>query len=386
MTKAGKTFAGWCDDPECKTMAMLSLGADDAGNKVLYAYWVDINPVSLDLGTTTTGAADYTVIANLATTVSYGSEIESVRFTVTEGRELPVALYLEGSNLGGSFADPGTYTIPITVTDTTEPKTMEDFGKKPQSIDLEYTIVVTGEHCEPYFAVDNSGDLSSVNLKGHTTIAIPDGVANIGITTFNFKMYALKTLTIPHSVTTVAHGAFSGAPNIETIHVAHGDTARISGLLTGSGYDVSGVEFIEDPAVTFAKNDGTGDTTIRLVPYGEAVGTLPTPVRAHATFDGWFTAADGGTQVTGTETVTVDVTYYAHWTMDQVTLHFKKNYGEVPTLDITTRDVDYGSAVGEPPTAPPSAGWSARSGAAARSRSCAAGQRGTSRDKTTSAA
>ena len=270
---------------------------------------------------------------------------------MTEGRELPAALYLSGSNLCGSFADPGLYTIPVTVTDTTPPKTMEDLGKKPQSIDLEYTIVVTGEHKEPTFSfgiADNSL-LVSVNLNGHTAIVIPDGVTAIDLQAFFMWKNALKTLTIPPSVTNIASSAFSSASNLKTIHVAHGDTTRISSLLTGSGFNVSGVEFIEDPAVTFAMNDGTGSTTVRLVSYGETVGTLPVPVRAHATFNGWFTTADGGTAVTGAEIVTDDVTYYAHWTMEKVTVRFKKNDGSYAT--VAERSVDFGSAVGELPTA-----------------------------------
>ena len=114
---------------------------------------------------------------------------------------------------------------------------------------------------------------------------------------------------------TIANNAFSSATNLKTIHVAHGDTTRVSGLLTGSGYNVSGVKFIEDPAVTFAKNDGTGDAEIRQVPDGEAVGTLPVPVRPHATFDGCFTEAEDGTQITTSTLVEESqyVYYYAHW-------------------------------------------------------------------------
>jgi len=32
------------------------------------------------------------------------------------------------------------------------------------------------------------------------------------------------------------------------------------------------------------------------------------------TFDGWFTARDGGSKITADTVVTADVTYYAHWT------------------------------------------------------------------------
>ena len=47
--------------------------------------------------------------------------------------------------------------------------------------------------------------------------------------------------------------------------------------------------------------------------YGMAVGTLPDPIWSGYAFLGWFTAANGGTQINPTTKVTADVTYYAHW-------------------------------------------------------------------------
>lgn len=43
------------------------------------------------------------------------------------------------------------------------------------------------------------------------------------------------------------------------------------------------------------------------------MGNLPTPIRDGYAFAGWFTAPDGGTQISATTTATADVTYYAHW-------------------------------------------------------------------------
>ena len=65
--------------------------------------------------------------------------------------------------------------------------------------------------------------------------------------------------------------------------------------------------------VTFNANGGLGGTEITRME-GEAIGTLPTPTRDGYTFDGWFTAASGGTQVSASTAVIADVTYFAHWT------------------------------------------------------------------------
>lgn len=65
--------------------------------------------------------------------------------------------------------------------------------------------------------------------------------------------------------------------------------------------------------VTFNPNGGTVGETSRSRQYGQQLGTLPTPTRDGYNFDGWFTAATGGTKIGATATVSADATYYAHW-------------------------------------------------------------------------
>ena len=70
--------------------------------------------------------------------------------------------------------------------------------------------------------------------------------------------------------------------------------------------------------VTFNANGGTTPTASKTVTYGSAYGTLPTPVRDGYAFTGWFTAADGGSEVKATDTVAItsNQTLYAHWEED----------------------------------------------------------------------
>ena len=49
--------------------------------------------------------------------------------------------------------------------------------------------------------------------------------------------------------------------------------------------------------------------------YGDSLlSTLPTPTRPGYRFDGWYTSATGGTQVTTSKVYTANTTIYAHWT------------------------------------------------------------------------
>ena len=71
-------------------------------------------------------------------------------------------------------------------------------------------------------------------------------------------------------------------------------------------------------AVTWDLGTGQSETTEQT--YGEKL-VLPTePVRKNAEFLGWFTSADGGTEVTADTVFETDseVTYYAHWEITEV--------------------------------------------------------------------
>jgi uncharacterized protein (TIGR02145 family)/uncharacterized repeat protein (TIGR02543 family) len=77
-------------------------------------------------------------------------------------------------------------------------------------------------------------------------------------------------------------------------------------------------------SVTF--NPGSGATVtpakVEIGEDGYLVEGMPEPVRAGYEFDGWFTAATGGTKVEETGPYTADKTLYAHWTLKTYTIVF----------------------------------------------------------------
>ncbi|MDQ1344399.1 MAG: hypothetical protein QG650_1120 [Patescibacteria group bacterium] len=83
-----------------------------------------------------------------------------------------------------------------------------------------------------------------------------------------------------------------------------------------SGNQASCSAQIASYAVTFDGNGGSGHSpTTKSVNHGAQVGTLPSnPTRTGYTFNGWFTATSGGTQITTATVVTAAVTWYAQWT------------------------------------------------------------------------
>ena len=66
--------------------------------------------------------------------------------------------------------------------------------------------------------------------------------------------------------------------------------------------------------VEFDVNGGTAGESVRAVMNGDAIGELPAATREGYTFVGWFTAAEGGTQVTAETIVTGNIVIHACWT------------------------------------------------------------------------
>ena len=78
-------------------------------------------------------------------------------------------------------------------------------------------------------------------------------------------------------------------------------------------------------------------------------GSLPSVSKAGFKFDGWFTAATGGTKVESTTQVTngSNHTLFAHWTAISITLTFNANGGGAPSP--ASKAVTNGSAYGTLP-------------------------------------
>lgn len=78
--------------------------------------------------------------------------------------------------------------------------------------------------------------------------------------------------------------------------------------------------------VYFNANGGGVSPSSKMVGYGTNYGTLPTPTRANYTFDGWFTAPTGGTEITASSKFSQlgNQTVYAHW-LEPYTVTFNNN-------------------------------------------------------------
>ena len=81
-------------------------------------------------------------------------------------------------------------------------------------------------------------------------------------------------------------------------------------------------------AITLNVNGGNAlNTNVINQNCGEAIGTLPTPVRSGYTFEGWWTEASGGQQITSNVSFDRNSTIFAHWKSNEYTVKFDINGG-----------------------------------------------------------
>ena len=103
-----------------------------------------------------------------------------------------------------------------------------------------------------------------------------------------------------------------------------------------------------ESCVTLNSNGGKEGLQYVYVTTGEAIGTVPagTTKDGH-TFAGWWTTANGGEQVNAGTTVSADVTWYAHYTVNHYTMTWDANGGEL-SGSYTSGDVNYGASITAP--------------------------------------
>jgi len=119
-------------------------------------------------------------------------------------------------------------------------------------------------------------------------------------------------------------------------------------------------------AVTFNPNGGAVSTTSQTYSGASTFASpvLPTPANPGYTFNGWYTAATGGTQVTSATTVAsiyptaTTGTLYAQWTLNTVNVTFDANNGAFPDSS-TTQNQSYisNTTFGSFPASPSRAGY-----------------------------
>ena len=161
------------------------------------------------------------------------------------------------------------------------------------------------------FEVDVKGvsigaDAAAENLA---TVFSVQGTDSLGVNAFSSGNVAVEFGVSPNGrlLVTATPKQMRGAFFFRVRMHADSD-ATVEGGTLGPVVDPETAIF----SITFDANGGVGGMT-RTALSGNSLGALPTVMRAGYTFDNWWTAMIGGSQVAASTVVTADKTYYAHW-------------------------------------------------------------------------
>lgn len=236
----------------------------------------------------------------ISQSVSAGSSVkrgDKVTITVSSGRET-----IDVANVVG-------------MTQTEAEKTLKDQGFKVSVVENYDTSVEAGR------VISQS--------PGEGTAQLPDSTIVIYVSKGRQKITvafdANGGQVSPTSVTVTYGATYGNLPTptktgcfFEGWYTALNGGTKITAtttVATTSAHTLYAKWNVNAYVLTYDPNGGNVSIGSKTVEYGVAYGALPTPTRDGYIFNGWFTAASGGSEVSSTTTMGAgNTTIYAQWT------------------------------------------------------------------------
>lgn len=292
--KPGFSFKGWFKD-SAYTSAWIFTNDTVVSNVTLYAKWMSSAKTLTAFGftnPTATGTINEAA-KTVAVTVPYGTNVTAlVAYLITTGASVKVGTTVQVSGTtANNFTNPVAYTI------TAADGSTQDY-------------IVS---CNTYNYI--------VTFDGQSATTPPNPA----------------TKSVPCPATTV--GTLPTAPTKEGYIFGGWYTA-----VNGGGTEFTASTVVTTNTTVYAKWNGytytvNFDGQSATVPPNPAIKTvtspattvviLPTaPAKTRYTFNGWYTATNGGgTEFTATTVVTASITVYAKWTINKYTLTLSMSSG-----------------------------------------------------------
>lgn len=254
-TKEGKLFLGWTEGTSNTLLQTVTIPQGTVGNKTYIAHFV-----------------------NEKSTVTYNYNISSAQAVNYQS-------YIDTGFIPNTNYN---FTLAAKMKINTASKRYLLFGNYPASAHFNLEI--------------NASNRSRIYITKGTNID-KNGTVNVPANEefdLNFE-YTASTYSYFYRL---SNSNFTADLSGESANIK--DIVMPSSLLIGNDYR-SGATFT---SLLNVKNI----IITRDYPYDASLTDLPVVVRPGYTFDGWYTAASGGTKITTATKVTTDVTYYAHYT------------------------------------------------------------------------
>ncbi|MGN1003196.1 MAG: alpha-L-fucosidase [Oscillospiraceae bacterium] len=180
------------------------------------------------------------------------------------------------------------------------------------SIDLDTTGTYTFTAATVGYAAQTAKTVTVTNDGTGATGVLTVELSGANADSFTLSKTSIDSLAVGNS------DSFTVVPNTGLSAGTYTATVTVSG---GNGITASfGVSFTVNAApatytITFNPNGGAVTPTFGATGADGKLASLPTPTRSGSyIFNGWYTAENGGTQVTTSTVFDTDATIYAQWT------------------------------------------------------------------------
>ena len=303
-----------------------------------YNIWVGGHQVTDDnkndvLGTSDGDGATVTYDSDTNTITLNGATINSGRTVITS----VYGIYVPG-NLNLKLV--GTNSIDLSsILGTTVGISTSHLGNSKLIISGESNgvLTITADNqfgIESENLIINSGTITTIKslIRGHVSMVISGGtvISTGGAYGITGESLTVSGGTVTASGSSMALHLSEGSPNLIGMQVTasnneDGTNATVIDKDTLTDANISTYKYLKfeptppapnpvEHTVIFNANGGTVGESSRTVDHDNAIGTLPTPTRSGYRFDGWFTDANGGTQISAEEIITEYKFFFAHWT------------------------------------------------------------------------
>ena len=239
----------------------------------------------------------------------------------------------EGIKTIGSRAFAGNRVETLKISDTVEK--IDDYAfwnNQMKELEIPGNVKTIGK-----YAFQRTQDSIKASID---KVVLHEGLESIGKKAFYQTLTSeCKSIDLPTTVKVLDAAAFEGNAKVTLISLvedqvnAVGDYAKV--VAKGTAHEIVLVH-----KVTFNAGEGKADAETASTDKDGKLAELPNAARDGYTFEGWFTAAEGGDAVTADTVFDKDTTVFAHW---------KKNVvSATPSVKLSTSAYTYNGKVKTP--------------------------------------
>lgn len=239
----------------------------------------------------------------------------------------------EGIKTIGSRAFAGNRVETLKISDTVEK--IDDYAfwnNQMKELEIPGNVKTIGK-----YAFQRTQDSIKASID---KVVLHEGLESIGKKAFYQTLTSeCKSIDLPTTVKVLDAAAFEGNAKVTLISLvedqvnAVGDYAKV--VAKGTAHEIVLVH-----KVTFDAGEGKADAETARTDKDGKLAELPNAARDGYTFEGWFTAAEGGDAVTADTVFDKDTTVFAHW---------KKNVvSATPSVKLSTSAYTYNGKVKTP--------------------------------------